>query len=60
MIRPWRSIALLVVLLTLAGCATGSSGSAGGSPRVRCLSDPGRDASATNRPLFFLFCMESP
>jgi hypothetical protein len=60
MIRPWRSIALLVVLLTLAGCATGSSGGPGGSPRVRCLSDPGRDASATTRPLFFLFCMESP
>jgi hypothetical protein len=60
MIRPWRSIALLVVLLTLAGCATGSSSGSGGSPRVRCLSDPGRDATATSRPLFFLFCVESP
>jgi hypothetical protein len=59
MIRPWRSIALLVVLLTLAGCATGSS-SGSGAPRVRCLSDPARDAAATSRPLFFLFCMESP
>jgi hypothetical protein len=61
MIRPWRSIALLVALLTLAGCATGSSsGQSGSSPRVRCLSDPGRDAAATSRPLFFLFCVESP
>jgi hypothetical protein len=62
MIRPWRSIALLLALVTLAGCATaGSSGRSGGSAqRVRCLTDPGREATATTRPLFFLFCVESP
>ncbi len=57
------SMALCLVLL-LGGCAaSGSSAGRGDSlggdgPRVRCLNDPVRDAGA--RPLFFLFCVESP
>jgi len=57
------SIALLIALVTVAGCATApSSGrsASGSAPRVRCLTDPARDDRATSRPLFFLFCVESP
>ena len=61
---PCRAIALLISVIVLAGCATAPSSResrGGGSPRVRCLSDPSRDdASVSGRPLFFLFCMESP
>ena len=58
-----RAIALLISATVLAGCAIAPSSreSRGGSPRVRCLSEPSRDdASVTGRPMFFLFCMESP
>jgi len=59
-----RSIALLLALATLAGCASApssrGSGSGGSAPRVRCLTDPARDDASTSRPLFFLFCLESP
>jgi len=60
---PRRALALLVSAVVLAGCATAPSSreSRGGAPRVRCLSDPSRDAaSVSGRPLFFLFCVESP
>ena len=55
-------IALLIVLVTVAGCAAPSSGrsGSGSAPRVRCLTDPARDDTSTSRPLFFLFCVESP
>ena len=49
----------------LAGCASsgGASAASGESARsdpsrVRCLSDPRGDS--TTRPMFFLFCVESP
>jgi len=61
--RRRRALALGVLLVVLAGCASASStdGSRSGSAaRVRCLTDPSRDDSSTTRPLFFLFCMESP
>jgi len=61
--RRQRSIALLVVLVALAGCASASSSDgsrSSSSPRVRCLTDPSRDNTSTSRPMFFLFCMESP
>jgi hypothetical protein len=67
--RRWRSLALLLLFVALAGCASAaSSGSSSSSstprgssaPRVRCLSDPSRDDASGSRPLFFLFCAESP
>jgi hypothetical protein len=64
--RP-RTLALLCLFVALAGCASSSSSSASssssqgsGSPRVRCLTDPSRDNTSTSRPMFFLFCAESP
>jgi len=57
-----RALLLLALLAVLAGCASSSAPPqqyprAATSPRARCLSDP-NDASL--RPLFFLFCVESP
>jgi hypothetical protein len=57
-----RSAPLLLVLALL-GCSTAPPGRENprqSSPRVRCLSDPGRDNTEGTRPLFFLFCIESP
>jgi hypothetical protein len=55
----WLSLALVVLLV---GCSSAPPPrrDGGGSPRVRCLSDPRRDADEGSRPLFFLFCVESP
>jgi len=65
-----RLAALAVLLVTFAGCGStaydsrsSSSTSAqrgSSSPRVRCLSDPARDDASGSRPLFYLFCAESP
>jgi hypothetical protein len=64
-----RLLALLLVLVALAGCASTTSSSSSSStsasrgnsaPRVRCLTDPSRDDQSSSRPLFFLFCAESP
>jgi hypothetical protein len=62
-----RSLALLLLFVALAGCASASSSGSSSSPprgssapRVRCLSDPSRDDASGSRPLFFLFCAESP
>lgn len=65
---PVRSVVLvrtaisLGAALTLAACATAaSSRRASDSPTVRCMSEPGRGSSPdATRPLFFLFCAESP
>ena len=55
----------LCLLLLLGGCAASgppANGSAESSraegPRVRCLNDPAREPGT--RPIFFLFCVESP
>ncbi len=53
---------MLALLAVLVGCASSSpppqqNPRAGTSPRVRCLSDP---HETQTRPLFFLFCVESP
>jgi hypothetical protein len=56
----WTHRALVVlVLLTITGCAAASSPPPRGSqpPRTRCLSDPNETGT---RPLFFFFCIESP
>ena len=64
-----RLAALAVLLVAFAGCGSTAYDSRGGStstqrgsssPRVRCLSDPARDDASGSRPLFYLFCAESP
>lgn len=58
-----RAGILLALALVLLGCAgpTGSGASSSETPRARCLGDSRREASADPmRPLFFLFCVESP
>ncbi len=58
-----RVAGLLVLALLAAGCAapTGPASSSTDGPRTRCLSQPGRSESYTaDRPLLFLFCIESP
>ena len=54
-----RALIFLVALVMLAGCAVPAASPPRGSqaPRTRCLSDPNESGS---RPLFFLFCVESP
>jgi hypothetical protein len=58
-IRLSPVIAMLAVGLTLAGCAPVGS-SSGSSPSVRCMDEPGRGSSGEQRPLFFVFCAQSP
>jgi hypothetical protein len=69
--NPRRCFALVLLLVTLSGCASASSSSSrsstGGNaprgstgPRVRCLSDPARDDASGSRPLLYFFCAESP
>ena len=65
---PVRSVVLvrtamaLGAAFTLAACATaGSPRRASDSPTVRCVNEPGRGGSLdATRPLFFLFCAQSP
>jgi len=59
-----RALLVLALLVLLVGCASSSSSPppqqhprAGSSPRVRCLTNPNETEL---RPLFFLFCVESP
>ena len=57
------TLAWVLVSLLLAGCATAGGASAPAPPsppRVRCLSEGARDTASGTRPLFFLFCVESP
>jgi hypothetical protein len=54
-VKPLRGLALVLVALLLAACATG--GPAGSGSRARCADDPPGDAL---RPLIFLFCVQSP
>ena len=68
--RRLSSLVLLVVLLTvMAGCTStsSSSGSRSSGSGVRCLDrapsakDPSqRAADEPDRPMFFLFCVQSP
>jgi len=54
-----RRLLLLVLLAAVTGCASGLQPPPRQSraPRTRCLSDPNEGST---RPLFFLFCVESP
>lgn len=58
-VRLARIIALVAVTLALAACAP-VGGSSSSSPSVRCVDEPGRGSSGENRPLFFVFCAQSP
>ena len=52
-------LVILAVSLVLAACApVGSSSSS--APSVRCMDEPGRGSSGAQRPLFFVFCAQSP
>jgi hypothetical protein len=58
-----RAVLMLATILVLAACATGSPprSSSSGSPTVRCIDEPGRGQSPeSTRPLFFLFCAQTP
>jgi hypothetical protein len=53
---------LAVCLVTaVSGCATAPPQVRSQSPTVRCLGQPGRgETYSESRPLFFIFCAESP
>jgi hypothetical protein len=58
-----RRLAVLGLALWVVGCSapTASRSTLSDEPRTRCLNRPGRGESyAADRPLFFLFCIESP
>jgi hypothetical protein len=57
-----RTVVALAAALALAGCATTETPRrASESPTVRCVDEPGRGGSVSpTRPLFFLFCAQSP
>ena len=65
---PVRSVFLVRIAmafgaaLTLAACASvDSPRRSSNSPTVRCVNEPGRGGSLdATRPLFFLFCAQSP
>jgi hypothetical protein len=54
-----RVLLAIALALAAAGCATGGGAAPAGSsaPHARCLSEP---RSGPDRPLFFLFCVQSP
>jgi hypothetical protein len=54
------ALALLASILVV-GCSAPAYNVRSQSPSVRCLSQPGRGQDySESRPLFFLFCAESP
>jgi hypothetical protein len=57
-----RTLIAVAAALVLAACATGTaSRRSSEAPSLRCLNEPGRGQSAdSSRPLFFLFCAQSP
>ena len=56
------ALALLVAAAAAAGCASAPYPAVRSeTPTTRCLGQPGRgEGYPESRPLFFLFCMESP
>jgi len=66
LVRPPSAGRILMALgtaLVLAACATvDSPRRSSESPSVRCLNDPLRGQSSSDplRPLFFIFCAQSP
>ncbi len=60
--RVGRTMMALAAALALAACATVESPRRSSeSPTLRCVNEPGRGQSLeATRPLFFLFCAQSP
>ena len=60
--RLGRALLMLGAAVALAACATANSPSrSDSSPSLRCVNEPGRGGSPDpSRPLFFLFCAQSP
>ena len=55
-----RRLLLLILLAAVTGCASSAPSTpprASSPPRTRCLGNPNE---TDLRPLFFLFCVESP
>ena len=51
----------LIASILAAGCTGPSYSTRSQSPSVRCLGQPGRGQDySESRPMFFLFCAESP
>ena len=57
-----RALIALAAVLVLGACATVTAPRRSSeSPSLRCVNEPGRGQSAdSSRPLFFLFCAQSP
>jgi len=57
-----RALIAITTALVLAGCATVTAPRRSSeSPSLRCVNEPGRGQSAdSSRPLFFVFCAQSP
>ena len=57
-----RALIALATALVLGACATVTAPRRSSeSPSLRCVNEPGRGQSAdSSRPLFFLFCAQSP
>ncbi len=55
--------ALALIAVAAAGCSNGYTPPPSGStvPQARCLNEPGRSGSySQDRPLFYLFCVQTP
>ena len=64
-VRPLFAGCTLIAVATalvLAACATATAPRRSSeSPSLRCVNEPGRGQSVdSSRPLFFLFCAQSP
>jgi hypothetical protein len=56
-----RLAGALLAGLVVAGCAAPAYPVRSQAPTVRCLGQPGRGEDyGSSRPLFFIFCAESP
>lgn len=57
-----RTLIAVAAALVLGACATvGAPRRSSESPSLRCVNEPGRGQSPeSSRPLFFLFCAQSP
>ena len=65
LVRPQsarRALIAITTALVLAGCAAvATPRRSSESPSLRCVNEPGRGQSTeSSRPLFFIFCAQSP
>jgi hypothetical protein len=58
--RLSRVIAALVATVALAACGPVDPSPRSSSPSLRCMDEPDRGSSGVQRPLFFVFCAQSP